>query len=54
MENTMTQCIWISYDYVSLLSIQIIIFSVMITMLCVSFKTNKNQAELEKEKIEKM
>lgn len=44
----MIQCIWIPYDFVSLIDVQIIIFSVTI-IIQISFLRDQNKADLEKD-----
>lgn len=46
----MTQCIWVPYDFVSHINVQIIIFSETTTILDVPLKRYQNKADLERER----
>lgn len=54
MENMVTQCTWIPYDFVLVISLPAIICSVAVTVLFILFKNDQNKADVGKDKIEKV
>jgi hypothetical protein len=48
------QGIWMPYNFAILINIEIIIFSIIITILYILFRRDQNKTDLEKEETEKL